>query len=203
VAHLGLIFFQEEWIFCRFRYMVSTRQVTYEATPNPQSMKFIIPENISDETLFIEDIAQAGRSPLAQKLFGFPWMKAVMIGPHFVTITKHDWVDWEVIASPLSDLLAEHFVSGEVALLPPDSMEKSEEDSEVVALIKKVLNEEIRPAVAMDGGDIVFDRYEENILYLYMQGACAGCPSSTITLKQGIEARLKERVPELKEVIAL
>ena len=166
-------------------------------------MKFTIPQVISDESLFIEDIAQAGRSPLAQKLFGFPWMKAVMIGPTFVTITKHDWVDWEVIASPLSDLLGEHFEAGEVALLPPDSMESKEEDSEDVTLIKKILNEEIRPAVAMDGGDIVFDRYEDDVLYLHMQGACAGCPSSTITLKDGIEARLKERLPGLKEVISL
>ena len=166
-------------------------------------MKFIIPQEIATENLFIEEVSKAGRSPLAQKLFGFPWMKAVMIGPQFVTITKHDWVDWEIIASPLSDLLGEHFEAGEVALLPPDSMEATEKDTDTVSLIKKILNEEIRPAVAMDGGDIVYDRYEDDVLYLHMQGACSGCPSATITLKEGIEARLKERIPDLKEVISL
>lgn len=183
--------------------MVPSMQVIYEATPNPQSMKFTIPQEIATESIFIEEVAQAGRSPLAQKLFGFPWMKAVMIGSHFVTVTKHEWVDWSVIAEPLSDLLAEHFENGEAAVLPADSMETEEEDSEVVSLIKTILNDEIRPAVAMDGGDIVYDRYENEILYLHMRGACAGCPSATITLKEGIEARLKERIPELKEVISL
>lgn len=178
-------------------------QVIYEATPNPQSMKYIIGQVIADESIFIPDLAAARRSPLAQKLFGFPWMQAILIGPHFVTITKQDWVDWTVIADPLADLLAEHFEAGELALLPPDSMEVAGDDSETVQEIKRILNDEIRPAVAMDGGDIVFRKYENEVLYVELQGACAGCPSSTATLKDGIEVRLKERIPNLREVVSM
>jgi Fe-S cluster biogenesis protein NfuA len=177
--------------------------VYYEATPNPQSMKFIVDHPVADETLSVTKVEEAGRSPLAQKLFGFPWMAGVLLGPHFVTITKQDWVDWSIIADPLCSLLAEHFDSGDVTVLPPDSMEESSDDTEEVLLIKKVLNEEIRPAVAMDGGDIAFRRYDNNVLYVELKGSCSGCPSSTATLKDGIEVRLKERLPSLREVVAV
>lgn len=183
--------------------MAEKIEVFYEATPNPQSMKFIVGKQIADENVFIDSVEASRRSPLAQKLFGFPWMSAVLIGPHFVTVTKQEWVDWGVLADPLSDLIAEHLEAGEDVLLPSDTLESNSDDSEVVKQIKDILNHEIRPAVAMDGGDIIFHKYEDDTLYLYMQGACSGCPSSAITLKEGIEARLKERIPGLKEVIAL
>ncbi len=196
--------------------------VFYEATPNPNSMKFNITGIIADETEFFDDPGKTARSPLAQKLFGFPWMKAVFIGANYVTVTKQEWVDWSVLANPLSDLLAEHFERGEAVLLPAHLFKEgtegatsgiaegathasdiSENDSPEVKKIKEIIARDIRPAVAMDGGDIVFSHYENNRVYLRMQGACSGCPSSAITLKDGIETRLKEELPEIIEVIAI
>lgn len=189
-------------------------EVFYEATPNPQAMKFNMASIISDESIFFDDPTKTTRSPLAQKLFGFPWMKAVFISPNSVTITKQDWVEWSVLADPLSELLAEHIERGEGVLLPASAsvVAKSGEnggrtdghnDSEAVKKIKEILERDIRPAVAMDGGDIVFSHYEDNRLYLHMQGACSGCPSSAMTLKDGIETRLKQEIPELIEVISI
>lgn len=185
-------------------------QVFYEATPNPQSMKFNFTLDIANESVFFDDPQKVSRSPLAQKLFGFPWMKAVYIGQNFVTITKQEWVDWTVLAEPLSDLLAEHVERKEPILTDaletteiPTASDYDENDSEIVRKIKTVLNNEIRPAVAMDGGDITFGKYENQRLYIHMQGACSGCPSSTMTLKEGIEVRMKELIPDLIEVISI
>jgi Fe-S cluster biogenesis protein NfuA len=180
-----------------------SNQVFYESTPNPQAMKFVITKKIADETAFFDDPQKALRSPLASKLFGFPWAQAVMIGPNFVTITKQEWVEWNILADPLASLIDEHLERGEEVLLAENTIVEGSDDSPVVQKIKHILNTEIRPAVAMDGGDIVFHKYENNIVYLYMQGSCAGCPSSTMTLKQGIEVRLKEALPEISEVVAL
>ena len=177
--------------------------VYYEATPNPQTMKFYTGTNIAEESLQVDSIDEARRSPLAQKLFGFPWMSGIFIGSNFVSITKQDWVEWNILAEPLCDLISEHLMDGEPVVLPPDSMEEDSTDTDIVKKIKKILNEEIRPAVAMDGGDIAFVKYEDNKLFLRMQGACSGCPSSEITLKQGIETRMKERLPEIEEVLSI
>lgn len=179
--------------------------IHFEPTPNPKSMKFISSQPISKETLNIEDPLKAGRSPLAQKLFGFPWTQSVFIGKNFITVTKQDWVDWDTIAPPLCDLIKEHIETGQEVLNPEASTPESDsaDDSPDVIQIKQIIDSEIRPAVAMDGGDIVFHKYEDNIVYLFMQGACSGCPSSTMTLKMGIEQRLKEVVPEIKEVVSM
>lgn len=183
--------------------MTESLQVWYEATPNPQSMKFLTSEPISQETLHIEDPLDAERSPLAKKIFGFPWASSILIGPNFVTVSKQDWVDWEVLAEPLSNLIQEHLASGEAVLLEAQTTDEDDNDSPVVKQIKQILNHEIRPAVAMDGGDIIFHKYEDNVVYLYMQGACSGCPSSTMTLKHGIETRLREAIPEINEVVSM
>lgn len=178
--------------------------VKYEETPNPQSMKFVISRDIADETANFQNAQAAYRSPLASKIFGFPWTDGIYIGKDYVTITKQDWVDWDVLAEPLCGLIKEHIESGLVVLNPaPAAQEETQDDSPVVKKIKKVLNEEVRPAVALDGGDIVFSKYENNVVYVFMQGSCAGCPSSTMTLKMGIEARLKDAIPEIREVVAL
>ncbi len=183
--------------------------VFYEATPNPQSMKFIITAQIAHESLNIANASEATRSPLAQKILGFPWAAGVFIGPNFVTISKQEWVDWDVIAEPLSELIKEHLQRGEPVLLPAPAeasaaaAEEDANDSPVIKQIKKILNEEIRPAVAMDGGDITFQKYENGRVHLHMQGACAGCPSSAYTLKEGIETRLKELIPEIQEVVSV
>ena len=181
-------------------------QVFYEATPNPHSMKFYVTEKITDETACFEDPTKAARSPLAEKIFGFPWAQAVLIGPNFVTITKQSWVDWTVLAEPLANLLAEHLNNDEGIFLPEPEWAEPElsfDESPVVQKIKEILNSEIRPAVAMDGGDIAFHSYKDNRLYLHMKGACSGCPSAMHTLKNGVEERLKQDIPDLIEVISV
>ena len=178
-------------------------KVTYETTPNPQSMKFIFSKPIAEEIVQFDSTQACQRSPLATKIFGFPWAAAVMIGKDFVTITKQDWVEWDIIAEHLANLLQEHIQDSEPVLLPKAVVAESSQDSAMVVQIKKIFNEEIRPAVAMDGGDIVFHCYEEGRVYVHLHGACSGCPGATATLKEGVEARLKSSIPEITEVIAL
>lgn len=179
-----------------------------EPTPNPQSMKFVVNRQLVESPINFTDSREAERSPLAAKIFGFPWSSGVYIGLNFITITKQDWVEWEMLAEPLAGLLREHFESGDPILLDLKSdqhvgSDENPDDTEDIKTIKRLIREEIRPAVAMDGGDIIFHKYENNNVYIYMQGACSGCPSSTLTLKQGIETRMKEVLPQINEVIAL
>ncbi len=180
----------------------------YEATPNPQTLKFVCSRQLTDESLSVTSAKDASRSPLAQKLFGFPWMSSLLIGTHFVAITKMDWVSWTTLADPLRDLLEEHVNTGQQILQPVKTPSQTNEPnsldpSGLVQQIINLLDLEIRPAVAMDGGDIVFDRFEDGVVYLHMQGACSGCPSSTMTLKQGIETRLTAAFPQVREVVAI
>lgn len=179
--------------------------VTFEQTPNPATMKFNFGHKISDQIADFPNVETAERSPLAAKIFGFPWTSSVFIGEDFVTVTKQDWVDWNVLASPLAGLLKEHIESGQpvMADLTKSAEDESEKDSDIVKKIKRLIQSEIRPVVALDGGDIIFAKYEDHILYIHMRGACAGCPSSQMTLKQGIETRMKEAFPEIKAVEAI
>ncbi len=201
-------------------------KVFAESTPNPHSMKFTVDQNIVAEIWETEDIAKAGRSPLAQKILGFPWAVKVFIGFNFITINKEDWVEWEVLINPLSQMIQEHIESGQAVLYPPIKEEAKGEtgcdeetvmqegetqkesvmgpkDSAIVQKIKQILETEIQPAVAMDGGFISFAGYKKGTVFLKMQGACSGCPSSSITLKQGIETHLKNHISEVQQVVAL
>lgn len=181
-------------------------KVTFEPTPNPATLKFHLHRAVTDAPFECATAADTDRSPLAAKIFGFPWTASVFIGRDFVTVTKHDWVDWNVLANPLAGLIQEHLERGEpvvVEVSTKGNNDASESDSPMVRQIKDILNREIRPVVALDGGDIVFNRYEDNVVYLHMKGACAGCPSSTATLKEGIEVRLKELLPEIREVVSI
>ncbi|MAV91722.1 MAG: hypothetical protein CL676_09890 [Bdellovibrionaceae bacterium] len=181
-------------------------QVIYEATPNPHAMKFIFTTApIADRTKDFQKESATTQSPLAQKLFGFPWCAGVMIQPNAVTITKEEWVEWETLADPLAQILEEHFESGQKALLPEEeaSTPKRTLNDPLTQKIYAFIENEVRPAVQMDGGDILFEDFKNGVVYLHMVGACAGCPSSTYTLKEGIESRLKEILPEVKEVVAI
>lgn len=181
-------------------------QIFVEQTPNPSTLKFQVSEVISTELADFANAAEAFRSPLATKLFGFPWTDRVFIGNTFVTVTKQDWVDWDILAEPLSGMIKEHLESGEPVISAGHAAaddDFSETDSPIVRQIKQILNAEIRPAVAMDGGDISFVDYKDQVLSLQMKGSCVGCPSSTATLKQGIEVRMRELLPEIKEVISV
>lgn len=178
--------------------------VTFEQTPNPATLKFLLDQKVVDEGFDCSTAQEAERSPLATKIFGFPWTQSVYIGPDFVTVTKQDWVDWEILASPLASLIQDHIDNNEpFAIDFTHNLEESENDSEIVKQIKGVLAREIRPVVALDGGDIVFSKFEDGVLGIHMRGACAGCPSSTATLKDGIETRMKELFPEIREVISV
>ncbi|MEK2645851.1 NifU family protein [Bdellovibrio sp. BCCA] len=178
--------------------------VTFEPTPNPATMKFILPRQVTENGFDCPTAQEAERSPLASKIFGFPWTSSVYVGPNFITVTKQDWVDWELLAQPLSGLIQEHLDRNEPVVVEfVETPMDDENDSPMVRNIKSVLNREIRPVVALDGGDIVFYKYENNILYIHMKGACSGCPSSSITLKEGIETRMKELFPEIQEVVAV
>lgn len=182
-------------------------QVSYEHTPNPQSLKFVVNASICDEILEVNNKKEAGRSPLASKILGFPWAKSVFIGINFVTVTKEDWVEWDILSDPLSQMIQEHLEKGEKVILPKQTQKASsnqqQEASPTVQKIKEILERDIQPAVAMDGGYIEFVSYQDNKVYLSLQGACAGCPSSTYTLKAGIEQRLKQDIPEIEEVISI
>lgn len=179
-------------------------KVTFESTPNPSTMKFNFGQKISDQSYDFPNVEASEKSPLAAKIFGFPWTSSVFLGEDFVTITKQDWVEWDILAQPLAGLLTEHVESGQPVLLQlTASLDESANDSDIVKQIKRLLQNEIKPVVAMDGGDIVFVKFENEILYLKMLGACAGCPSSQATLKDGIEVRMKQAFSEIKEVVAV
>lgn len=190
--------------------------VFYEITPNPQAMKFVVDgaplHNSTNLYEFVQG-ANVSSSPLAQKLLGFPWAAKVSIGSHYVTVTKESWVEWDVLAEPLSELIREHVDNGEptvnaegyVAAKEMKSVQLTEEqkNNPVIQKILAILDNEIKPAVAMDGGDIDFQNFENGVLSLVLKGACAGCPSSMMTLKDGIEVRMKEAVPEVESVVSV
>ena len=184
-----------------------------EATPNPHSMKFTVNQKWAEENWETENIAQATRSPLAQKILGFPWAVKVFIGSNFITVNKENWVEWDTLKDPLSDMIQEHIESGQAVLLAKapasenslegQEIEGQESNSPITQQIKRIIDETVQPAVAMDGGFIAFAGYKEGTVFLKMQGACAGCPSSSITLKQGIESHLKSLIPEVQQVVAI
>ena len=186
--------------------MESQTDVTIEIqdTPNPQAKKFIFNTQLVKEPVEFVDGMSANASPLASKIFGFPWASSVYIGENFISVTKQDWVDWELLQEPVSQLLLDHIKSGEPILV--ESSIKSEDvlesDTEDVKKIKTIINRDIRPFVAMDGGDIMFNKYEDHIVYVAMRGACSGCPSSQATLKDGVERLLKQALPEIQGVVA-
>ena len=178
-----------------------------EETPNPATLKFLPGHEVAGATTAdFPDPAAAGRSPLAERLFAIDGITGVFLGADFVTVTKAADKEWYLLKPAVLGVIMEHFTAGRPVLLGEASgpEEKvSEEDSEVVAQIKELLDTRVRPAVAQDGGDIIFHAFEEGVVFLTMQGACAGCPSSTATLKMGIENMLRHYIPEVQEVRAV
>lgn len=181
-------------------------KVRYESTPNPATYKFIFTQSLVDQTREFTSPQEAEMSPLALKLFGFPWTSKVFIGKDFVSITKQDWVDWNVLAEPLNGLIQEHLDKGEKIIhnFAPHPSSTSDDDIDpVVRQLKQIIKDIIQPVVALDGGEVVFHSYKDSVVSVQMKGSCAGCPSSKATLKEGIEARIKELIPEVKEVVAV
>ncbi len=175
-----------------------------EPTPNPATLKFLPGRAVMDQgTANFTDAAAAGRSPLAERLFTLPGVTGVFLGTDFITVSKADGTEWFQLKPAVLGVIMEHFTSGRPVILgaaDAAAAGESEEDDEVVQQIKELLDTRVRPAVAQDGGDIIFHRYEDGIVYLHLQGSCSGCPSSTATLKAGIENMLRHYVPEVHEV---
>ena len=175
-----------------------------EQTPNPATLKFLPGREVMESgTANFPDVEAARRSPLAERLFQVEGVSGVFLGSDFVSVTKDDGREWYLLKPAILGIIMEHFAAGRPLLTEAvDAPEESasEEDSEVVAQIKELLDTRVRPAVAQDGGDIIFQGYDKGIVYLVMQGACSGCPSSTATLKMGIENMLRHYIPEVIEV---
>jgi len=178
-----------------------------EQTPNPQTLKFLPGRVIMDKgTAFFQNSEEANNSPFAKRLFLIEGVEGVFFGSDFITITKSEQLEWQVMKPILLGGIMDHFNSDEETIDKEtstqglESLKKDNNDTDIVKQIKELLDTRVRPAVAMDGGDIVYDSFEDGIVYLHMQGSCAGCPSSTATLKMGIENMLKHYVPEVKEV---
>ncbi|MDJ0946220.1 MAG: NifU family protein [Kiloniellales bacterium] len=175
-----------------------------EQTPNPATLKFLPGREVMGAgTANFTDPAEAGRSPLAERLFQIEGVVGVFLGGDFISITKADEREWYLLKPAILGVVMEHFTAGRPILLEAaDAPEEDvrEEDSEIVAQIKELLDTRVRPAVAQDGGDIIFQGYDRGIVYLHMMGACQGCPASTATLKMGIENMLRHYIPEVIEV---
>ena len=180
-----------------------------ESTPNPATLKFLPGQAvISAGTADFPNVEAASTSPLATRVFGVDGVTGVFFGPDFVTVTKEDSVDWSHVKPAILGAIMEHFQSGQPVIMGEGASAGGHAahdgpDSEIVDQIKELLDTRVRPAVAQDGGDITFHGFEAGVVYLHMQGACAGCPSSTVTLKMGIENLLRHYIPEVTEVRAL
>ena len=175
-----------------------------EATPNPASLKFLPGRVVMEKgTADFRKVEEASNSLLAQNLLKIEGVEGVFFGSDFISITKSNKLDWQVLKPSVLGAISDHYESGAPIM---DKEENSGDDaaivkdSDIVVQIKELLDTRVRPAVAQDGGDITFSDYKDGIVFLHMKGACSGCPSSTATLKAGIENMLKHYLPEIQGV---
>ncbi len=178
-----------------------------ESTPNPATLKFLPGQTVLETgTADFPAPETADASPLATRVFSVEGVTGVFLGNDFVTVTKAEGVEWDHVKPAILGAIMEHFQSGQPVMSgqPGEATsghaEHTGPDGEIVVQIKELLDTRVRPAVAQDGGDITFHGFERGVVYLHMQGACAGCPSSTLTLKMGIENLLRHYIPEVVEV---
>ena len=177
-----------------------------ESTPNPATLKFLPGQTVLDAgTADFPSAETAGSSPLATRIFAVSGVAGVFFGNDFVTVTKSDSVEWDHIKPAILGAIMEHYQSGQPIVNAGGEQsgghaDHDGEDGFIVGQIKELLDTRVRPAVAQDGGDITFHGFDRGVVYLHMQGACAGCPSSTLTLKMGIENLLRHYIPEVTEV---
>ena len=177
-----------------------------ESTPNPATLKFLPGQTVLEAGSADFPTAEtAGKSPLASRVFAVEGVTGVFFGTDFVTVTKADETEWDHIKPAILGAIMEHFQSGQPVIEGESDASSGHADhdgpdGEIVTQIKELLDTRVRPAVAQDGGDIVFHGFDRGVVYLHMQGACAGCPSSTLTLKMGIENLLRHYIPEVLEV---
>ncbi|MGQ0676765.1 MAG: NifU family protein [Rhodospirillales bacterium] len=176
-----------------------------EETPNPATLKFVPGRAVMPSgTANFVSAAEAKRSPLAERLFDVEGVTGVFLAGDFVTVTKAADRDWQLMKPAVLGVIMEHFTANRPAIVEAAAAAAGgEDDSEIVTQIKELLETRVRPAVAQDGGDIVFQGFEDGVVFLQMHGSCSGCPSSTATLKMGIENMLKHYIPEVTEVRAV
>lgn len=195
-------------------YGMTNMFIQTEATPNPATLKFLPGQTVLESgSADFRNQEAAANSPLALRLFEIPGVTGVFLGYDFVTITKDeqetDGFDWPHLKPAILGAIMEHFASDQPSVIDgnvPDTSEGEffdKEDAKIVETIKELLETRVRPAVAQDGGDITFQGFREGVVYLQMKGACAGCPSSTATLKHGVQNLLRHFIPEVQEVEAI
>ncbi len=190
--------------------------IQIQETPNPSTLKFVPQAQVMAEGVYsVVSQKEAEASPLAKKLWSLSGVEALLFGSDFVSVTKTPQIEWFSLKPIIMGVMMEHFVAQEPFFYQEPLDDNPQEDlgsqssgvhgdsSEIANEIRALIDTRIRPAVAMDGGDIVFERFEEGVVYVSLKGACSGCPSSTQTLKSGIETMLMHYVPEVKEVRAL
>lgn len=181
-----------------------------EQTPNPATLKFlpgrpVMESGVADFT----DPSDTARSPLARHMFELGGITAVFFGADFITVTKAEESDWQVIKPLVLGAIMDHYTSGQPIMAADaanddaDVVEDDDVDADVIDQIKELIETRVRPAVAQDGGDIIYKGFKEGTVFLHMRGACAGCPSATMTLKSGIENMLRHYVPEVNQVEAV
>jgi len=178
-----------------------------EATPNPATLKFLPGRSVLETgTLDLRSRDEAAQSPLAERLFAVDGVRGVFFGSDFIAVTKDDDAEWQHLKPMILGGIMEHFMSGAPLLnsVSPEPAEVDEffdtADAETVATIKELIETRVRPAVASDGGDITFKGFKDGVVYLNMKGACSGCPSSTATLRHGIQNLLRHFLPDVTEV---
>ncbi len=176
-----------------------------ERTPNPNSIKWIVGRPIVEAAAGVCFESQPAQevSPLAHRLFQIEGVVGVFFAANFATISKRDDVEWEDIAQPIVDAIKEQLDSGEPAVGSGYKAAGAAPDDELAARICRLLDEKVRPAVALDGGDVVFAGFRDGVVEIQLLGACIGCPSSTATLKLAVESQLRDEIPEIREVVAI
>jgi Fe-S cluster biogenesis protein NfuA len=176
-----------------------------ERTPNPNSIKWVLGQAVADvvaSASFSEAVA-AEISPLASSILDLEGVVGVYLGPTFITVSKDESVEWTDLAAPIVAAIKAWVATGESAFGAAFEPPERGDDDAITSKIRAILERDVRPYVEQDGGEIVFVGYHDGVVEVVLQGACAGCPSSSITLKMGIEARLKEEIPEVRSVVAL
>lgn len=190
--------------------------ISSQETPNPSTLKFMVEDQIilPSGTIEFKNQKQASnQSPLALQLFEIKGIKSILFGHDFIAITKKDQIEWSEIKTEIQATIMDFFVNQNPILFSSKDQElknqnsnqettikTNDDESDIVKQIKELIEIKVRPSVAMDGGDIVFHSFEKGIVYLVLKGSCSGCPSSTITLKNGIENMLKHYIPEVESV---
>ena len=184
--------------------------IQLEWTPNPSTLKYVVDQALLPKGAINYTKREDAdvQSPLASRLFGIKGVTAVMLGTNFVTVTKGDEGEWDELNDGVMGAIEQHLTAAQPVVKPEvlaarEAAAASGGAGNLADRVREILDNEIRPAVANDGGDITLDKIEDGIVYLHMQGSCSGCPSSTATLKMGIETRLKEACPEISEVVAV